>query len=54
VKAQDRQGALGIVQGETALSRIEHHHGLEGDGEGRNPYDFIPEPFVPEVEEETK
>ncbi len=52
VKSQDRSGSLGIVQGEKALSRIEHHHGVHGDSEGRNPYDFIPEPFVPEVDTE--
>jgi len=27
VKEQDRQGALGIVQGERALARLEHEHG---------------------------
>ena len=32
VKEQDRQGALGIVQGERALSRLEHAPGVEGHG----------------------
>jgi succinate dehydrogenase / fumarate reductase iron-sulfur subunit len=36
VKTQDRGGALGIIQGENALGRIEHGHGDEnGD---RHPY----------------
>jgi hypothetical protein len=34
VKAQDRQGMLGIVQGEKALSRLEH-----AAGEHKDPYD---------------
>ena len=33
VKQQDRQGALGIVQGERALSRIEHHGPAAGGSE---------------------
>jgi hypothetical protein len=44
VKTQDRQGALGIVQGERALSRLEHGH-----GEGKHPYDrpdAFPRPFI--------
>jgi succinate dehydrogenase / fumarate reductase iron-sulfur subunit len=44
VKTQGRDGALGIVQGERALSRLEHGHG--GD---RDPYDrpdAFPRPFV--------
>jgi succinate dehydrogenase / fumarate reductase iron-sulfur subunit len=49
VKAQDRQGAAGIVQGERALSRLEHAHGAHKD-----PYDrpdaFL-RPFVPGEEE---
>jgi hypothetical protein len=40
VKEQDRQGALGIVQGERALSRLEHAH---GDGHGsRDSADVTP------------
>ncbi|HET6406193.1 MAG TPA: 2Fe-2S iron-sulfur cluster-binding protein [Candidatus Thermoplasmatota archaeon] len=34
VKEQGRDGALGIVQGERALSRIEHAHGNAEDGGG--------------------
>jgi len=34
VKAQDRQGALGIVQSERALSRLEHGDGPEGSEQG--------------------
>jgi hypothetical protein len=49
VKSQDRQGAAGIVQGERALSRLEHAHGAHKD-----PYDrpdaFL-RPFVPGEEE---
>ncbi len=40
VKSQDRQGMMGIVQGERALSRLEHSH-----GEHREPYDR-PDSFV--------
>jgi hypothetical protein len=45
VKEQGRDGALGIVQGEKALSRLEHEH----DGEERDPYGegSFPRPFVP-------
>jgi succinate dehydrogenase / fumarate reductase iron-sulfur subunit len=47
VRSQDRQGALGIVQGERALSRIEHGQG--GDGAARGPYGegSFPRPFLP-------
>jgi succinate dehydrogenase / fumarate reductase iron-sulfur subunit len=47
VNAQDRQGALGIVQGERALSRLEHGH--DGHGAARDPYGegSFPRPFVP-------
>jgi succinate dehydrogenase / fumarate reductase iron-sulfur subunit len=49
VKSQDRQGAAGIVQGERALSRLEHAHGAHKD-----PYDrpdaFL-RPFIPGEEE---
>jgi hypothetical protein len=45
VKEQGRDGALGIVQGERALSRLEHEHG----GEHRDPYGpgSYPKPFLP-------
>jgi succinate dehydrogenase / fumarate reductase iron-sulfur subunit len=47
VNSQDRQGALGIVQGERALSRLEHGH--EGGGAARGPYGegSFPRPFLP-------
>jgi hypothetical protein len=32
VKQQGRDGALGIVQGERALSRLEHEPGVDGHG----------------------
>jgi hypothetical protein len=53
VKAQGRQGAHGIVQGERALSRLEH----AGDGYSaaaeRGPYGpgSFPKPFLPGKEE---
>ena len=37
VKEQDRQGALGIVQGERALSRLEHAPAVEGHGSRERP-----------------
>jgi succinate dehydrogenase / fumarate reductase iron-sulfur subunit len=45
VKLQGRDGALGIVQGERALSRLEHTHG----GAARDPYGegSFPRPFIP-------
>jgi succinate dehydrogenase / fumarate reductase iron-sulfur subunit len=45
VKKQGREGALGIVQGERALSRLEHGHG----GVERDPYGegSFPRPFIP-------
>jgi heterodisulfide reductase subunit C len=47
VKAQGRDGALGIVQGENALGRLEHGHG-GGDGE-RHPYGegSFAKPYLP-------
>ncbi|MFL5938325.1 MAG: succinate dehydrogenase/fumarate reductase iron-sulfur subunit [Gaiellaceae bacterium] len=47
VRSQDRQGALGIVQGERALSRLEHGHGA--DNAARGPYGegSFPRPFLP-------
>jgi len=46
VNSQDRLGALGIVQGERALSRLAH--GEDGDG-ARGPYGegSFPRPFLP-------
>jgi succinate dehydrogenase / fumarate reductase iron-sulfur subunit len=53
VKAQGRDGAAGIVQGEKALRRLEHES--EGiDGGPTHPYDdprSFPKPFLPEDEE---
>ena len=37
VKSQDRQGALGIVQGEHALGRLEHEIGHVSDGGKSSP-----------------
>ncbi len=44
VKTQGRDGALGIVQGERALSRLEHGQVVDRDpyGEGSFPRPFIP------------
>ena len=55
VNTQDRQGAMGIVQGERALSRLEH--GVHDEnGATRDPYgeDSFPRPFLPEDEDESK
>jgi succinate dehydrogenase / fumarate reductase iron-sulfur subunit len=45
VRTQDRAGALGIVQGERALARLEHGH---ADGDGHDPYGdgSFPRPFI--------
>jgi succinate dehydrogenase and fumarate reductase iron-sulfur protein len=45
VKSQGRDGALGIVQGERAMSRLEHTHGAAA----RDPYGegSFPRPFIP-------
>ena len=47
VKRQDRGGALGIVQGEKALSRIEHGH--DGENGERHPYGdgSFAKPYLP-------
>jgi hypothetical protein len=53
VKEQGRDGALGIVQGEKALSRLEGAHGHVDHPD--HPYDSpdsFPRPFLPEVEAE--
>ena len=46
VKEQDREGALGIVQGEHALERLEFEQ--SGDA-GRDPYGegSFPQPYLP-------
>jgi hypothetical protein len=48
VNSQDRTGALGIVQGERALSRLEHGHA--GANAERGPYGegSFPRPFLPD------
>jgi hypothetical protein len=54
VKAQDRNGAAGIVQGEKALGRIESHHEAAA---GRTPYDepdSAPRPFLPSEHEQAE
>ncbi len=42
VKEQDRGGALGIVQGERALGRLEHEHGTAGGHGSRDQADITP------------
>ena len=42
VKEQGRDGALGIVQGERALSRLEHEHGADGGHGSRDQADITP------------
>ena len=42
VKEQGRDGALGIVQGERALSRLEHEHGSGGGHGSRDQADITP------------
>ena len=48
VNTQDRTGAMGIVQGERVLGRLEHGH--EEEGADRDPYGpgSFPRPFLPE------
>jgi succinate dehydrogenase iron-sulfur subunit len=47
VRSQDRQGALGIVQGERALSRLSHGHGAEDVARGPYGEGSFPRPFLP-------
>ena len=53
VKEQGRDGALGIVQGEKALGRVEQHREAEADGH-RDPYGpgSAPRPYLPDEEPE--
>jgi hypothetical protein len=51
-RAQDRDGALGIVQGERALGRLEHGHTNESLEEIYERSGAAPRPYLPEVEEE--
>src|SRR4051794_28335569 len=47
VNSQDRKGALGIVQGERALSRLEHGHGSDSAARGAYGEGSFPRPFLP-------
>jgi hypothetical protein len=50
VKAQGRDGALGIVQGERALMHLEHHQSASGHGQAKHPYgpESYPLPYLPD------
>jgi succinate dehydrogenase / fumarate reductase iron-sulfur subunit len=54
VQEQDREGALGIVQGERALGRLDHGHANESLEEIYARPGAAPRPWLPEVEEEAK
>jgi heterodisulfide reductase subunit C len=54
VREQDRQGALGHVQGEHALMKLEHGHAGESLEEIYERPGAAPRPWLPEVEEEPK
>jgi succinate dehydrogenase iron-sulfur subunit len=54
VQGQDRQGALGHVQGERALERLAHGHVGEDLEEIYARPGAAPRPWLPEVEEESK
>jgi succinate dehydrogenase / fumarate reductase iron-sulfur subunit len=47
VKSQGRDGMLGIVQGEKALSRLEHSHGKDKDKEPYDRPDSFVRPYLP-------
>ena len=53
VKRQEREGAEGIVQGEKALSRLEHGDGAGEAAAARGPYGpgSFPKPYLPGEEE---
>jgi hypothetical protein len=51
VREQDRQGALGHVQGERALERLAHGHVNESLEEIYARPGAAPRPWLPEVEE---
>jgi len=54
VKAQGRDGAAGIVQGEKALGALAHHAETSGD---RSPYDepdSAPRPYLPSEQDEAE
>jgi succinate dehydrogenase / fumarate reductase iron-sulfur subunit len=52
VREQDRQGALGHVQGEHALAKLDHGHAGESLEEIYARPGAAPRPWLPEVEEE--
>ena len=52
VREQDRQGALGHVQGEHALAKLDHGHAGESLEEIYERPGAAPRPWLPEVEEE--
>jgi heterodisulfide reductase subunit C len=54
VNEQDRQGALGHVQGERALAKLDHGHGTESLEEIYERPGAAPRPWLPEMEEEAK
>ena len=54
VQEQDRQGALGHVQGERALERLAHGHVGESLEEIYARPGSAPRPWLPELEEEAK
>jgi succinate dehydrogenase / fumarate reductase iron-sulfur subunit len=54
VREQDRQGALGHVQGEHALMKLEHGHAGESLEEIYAREGAAPRPWLPDVEEEQK
>jgi len=54
VREQDRQGALGHVQGEHALAKLDHGHAGESLEEIYARPGAAPRPWLPELEEEPK
>ena len=54
VREQDRQGALGHVQGEHALAKLDHGHADETLEEIYDRPGAAPRPWLPEAEEEAK
>jgi hypothetical protein len=55
VREQDRQGAMGHVQGEKALERLAHGHALVGESleEIYARPNAAPRPYLPEGEPQT-
>src|SRR5207237_7354452 len=54
VREQDRQGALGHVQGEHALAKLDHGHQSESLEEIYDRPGAAPRPWLPELKEEAK